>query len=96
MSLNPVPIGGLVFRIRMLPASGMPMSAELQINCALADAPRDRSADGIRVKLQKSPTEFSEELGGSVMFLVMPPQSPAPGKGKQQEPGSDSTPTPSN
>src|SRR5262245_43599359 len=55
MSFSPVPIGGLaVFRIRMLPASGMPMSAVLQVNCALADAPRDRSADGIRLKLEKS------------------------------------------
>ncbi len=97
MSFGPVPIGGLaVFRIRLLPASGMPMSAVLQVNCALADAPRDRSADGIRLKLEKSPTEFSEELGGSVMFLVMPPQTPAPGKSKQQEPGSDATPTPNN
>jgi len=95
MSFNPVPIGGLaMFRIRMLPAVGTPMSAVLQVNCALADAPRDRSADGIRLKLDKSPTEFSEELGGSVMFLVMPPQSTAPGKSKQQEPGSDAAPTP--
>jgi len=97
MSFSPVPLGGLaVFRIRMLPASGTPMSAVLQLNCALADAPRDRSADGIRLKLEKSPLEFSEELGGSVMFLAMPPQPPAPGKSKQQEPGSDATPTPSN
>ena len=97
MSFSPVPIGGLaVFRIRLLPAAGMPMSAVLQVNCALADAPRDRSADGIRLKLEKSPTEFSEELGGSVMFLVMPPQTPAPGKGKQQDPGSEATPTPNN
>ena len=97
MSSSPVPIGGLaVFRIRMLPASGTPMSAVLQVNCALADAPRDRSADGIRLKLEKSPIEFSEELGGSVMFLVMPPQPPAPGMGKQQEPGSDATATPNN
>jgi len=58
------------------------MSAVLQVNCDLADAPRDRSADRIRLKLEKSPTEFSEELGGSVMFLVMPPQNPAPGKSK--------------
>jgi len=95
MSLNPVPIGGLaVLRIRLLPASGMSMTGVLQVNCALADAPRDRSADGIRLKLDKSPTEFSEELGGSVMFLVMPPQSTAPGKSKQQEPGSDAAPTP--
>jgi len=97
MSFSPVPIGGTaVFRIRMLPASGMPMSAVLQVNCALADAPRDRSADGIQLKLEKSSTEFSEELGGSVMFLAMPPQHPAPGKSKQQEPGSDTTPTPNN
>jgi len=97
MSFNPVPIGGLaMFRIRMLPAVGTPMSAVLQVNCALADAPRDRSADGIRLKLDKSPTEFSEELGGSVMFLAMPPQPPTPGKSKQQEPGSDAAPTPNN
>jgi len=97
MSLNPVPIGGLaVFRIRLLPASGMPMSALLQVNCSLGDAPRDRSADGIRLKLEKSPTEFSEELGGSVMFLAMPPQPNTPGKSKQQEPGSDAAPTPNN
>jgi len=97
MSLNPVPVGGLaVFRIRMLPASGVPMSAVLQVNCALADAPRDRSADGIRLKLEKSPTEFSEELGGSVMFLVTPPQHSAPDKSERQEPRSDSTPSPNN
>ena len=68
--------------IRLLPASGMPMSAVLQVNCDMADAPRDRSADRIRLKLEQSPTEFSEDLGGSVMFLVMPPQNPAPGKSK--------------
>jgi hypothetical protein len=95
MSVNPVPVGGLaVFRIRLLPASGMPMTAVLQVNCALADAPRDRSADGIRLKLEGNPTEFSEELGGSVMFLAMPPQPPTPGKGKQQEPSAGTTETP--
>jgi len=97
MSLSPIPLGGLaVFRIRLLPVSGMPMTALLQVNCALGDAPRDRSADGIRLKLEKSPTEFAEELGGSVMFLAMPPQPSTPGKSKQQEPGSDATPTPNN
>lgn len=97
MSVSPAPVGGLaVFHIRLLPASGMPMGAVLQVNCALGDAPRERSADGIRLKLEKSPAEFSEELGGSVMFLAMPPQSPAPGKGKQQEPGPDGTQAPNN
>jgi hypothetical protein len=95
MSVNPVPVGGLaVLRIRLLPASGMPMSAVLQVNCALADAPRDRSADGIRLKLEGNPTEFSEELGGSVMFLAMPPQPKTPAKTKQQEPSADTTETP--
>lgn len=95
MSVSPVPVGGLaVFHIRLLPASGTPMSAVLQVNCALADAPRDRSADGIRLKLERSPAEFSEELGGSVMFLAMPPQAIA--KGRQQQPGPDATPTPNN
>lgn len=97
MSFSPVPVGGLaVFHIRMMPASGMPMSAVLEVNCALADAPRDRSADGIRLKLDRSPAEFSEELGGSVMFLAMPPQPTTPGKNKQQQPDSDATPTPNN
>jgi len=63
---------------------------------ALVDAPRERSADGIRLKLEKSPVEFSEELGGSVMFLAMPPQHSAPDKSKQQEPGSDAAATPNN
>jgi len=93
-SFSPVPIGGLAaFRIRMVPASGMPMSAVLQVNCALADAPHDRSADGIRLKLDSSPIEFSEEVSGSVIFLVMPPQAVAPSKIKQQEPGPDARPT---
>jgi len=70
------------------------MTALLQVNCALGDAPRERSADGIRLKLEKSPTEFSEELGGSVMFLAMPPQPTASGKGKQQQPSAGTTETP--
>jgi hypothetical protein len=49
------------------------MSAVLRVNCALADASRDRSPDRIRFKLEKSPTEFSEELGEGVMFLEMLP-----------------------
>ena len=97
MSVGPVPVGGLaVFQIRMMPASGAPMSGTLEVNCALADAPRERSADGIRLKLERSPTEFSEELGGSVMFLAMPPQPGPPGKNKQQEPGAEGTQTPNN
>jgi len=57
---------------------------------------RFRTADGIQLKLETNPAEFSEELGGSVMFLVMPTQRPAPGKSERQEPGSDATPTSNN
>lgn len=97
MSVNPMPVGGLaVFLIRLLPASGTPMAAVLQVNCALADAPRDRSEDGIRLKLERNPTEFSEETGGSAMFLAIPPQPPVPGKGKRQEPGGGGTQAPNN
>jgi hypothetical protein len=58
------------------------MTAVLQVNCALRDAPRERSADGIRLKLERSPSEFSEEMRGSVMFLATPPQPTALDKGK--------------
>jgi hypothetical protein len=97
MTLSPIPTGGLaVFRIRLLPVSGVPMGAVLQVNCALADVPRERAIEGIWLKLEKSPTEFSEELGGIVMFLAMPPQPTTPAKTKQQEPSSDTTETPNN
>jgi hypothetical protein len=95
MGLSPIPAGGLaVFRIRLLPVSGVPTSAVLQVNCAAGDVPRERSVEGIRVKLEKNPTEFSEELSGSVMFLEMP-QPRAPGKG-QQEPSSGAAQNPNN
>ena len=94
LSVSSVPVGGLaVFRIRLLPASGTPMTAVLQANCALGDPPRERSADGVRLKLERNPAEFSEEMGGSVMFLATPPQRTPPGKESQQAPGSDATPT---
>ena len=94
MSVGPVPVGGLaVFHIRMLPVSGTPIAAVLQVNCALADAPRDRSADGIRLKLEGSPAEFSEEVGGSVMIMAVPPQPSFPAKGKLQEPSSSAAQT---
>jgi hypothetical protein len=69
LSFSPIPIGGLaVFRIRLLPASEMPMSAVLQVNCALADAPRDRSADGIRLKSSRATSGVARDhcLRGSV------------------------------
>ena len=62
-----VPTGGLaVLRIRLLPTQGSPRIAVLQINCALGDVPRERerSVEGIRLALEGTNAEFSEEAGG--------------------------------
>ncbi len=92
-----MPTGGLaVFRIRLLPMSGASTTAVLQVNCALGDVPRERSVEGIRLTLERNGTEFSEEVGGRVMFLAMRPEISAPVKTPQQEPAPDSAEPPSN
>ena len=74
-TLRPMPTGGLaVFHIRLLPTGGPSRSAVLQVNCALGDVPPERSAEGIRLKLEKNGPEFSEEVSGRVMFLLMSPE----------------------
>jgi hypothetical protein len=40
--------------------------------------PRERSVEGIRLTLEKNSSEFSEEMGGRVMFLSMRPEVSAP------------------
>jgi hypothetical protein len=95
--LGPTPTGGLaVFRIRLIPLTGAPQEAVLQVNSALGDVPRERSVEGIRLSLEASSTEFSEEAGGRVMFLSMRPEVNAPVKTPQQEPASDAAEPPSN
>ena len=97
MSSGPMPTGGLaVFRIRFLPVQGSPTNAVLQVNCALGDVPRERSVEGIRLTLERNGTEFSEEVGGRVMFLAMRPDARVPVKTPQQEPAPDSAEPPSN
>ena len=91
MSRGPMPTGGLaVFRILLVPISGLSTTAVLQVNSALGDVPRERSLEGIRLTLEKSTTEFSEEVGGRVMFLAIRPEAGAPAKAPQHEPGPDS------
>jgi hypothetical protein len=83
---GPMPTGGLaVFRIRLLPMRGPSRTAVLQVNCALGDVPRERSVEGIRLVLEKSATEFSEEAGGRVMFLSVRPEVSAPAKAPEKE-----------
>jgi hypothetical protein len=70
MPSGSMPTGGLaLFRIQLFPMSGGSTTAVLQANCALGNVPRERSVEGIRLKLERNDTEYSEELGGRVMFL---------------------------
>ena len=74
-SFGPVPTGGLaVFRVQLLPTSGLAKTSVLQVNCALGDVPRERSVEGIRISLEKNDTEYSDEVSGRVMFLAMHPE----------------------
>src|SRR5208337_1923983 len=77
--IGPTAAGGLaVFRIRLLPLTGAPQNALLQLNCALGNVPPERSVEGIRLTLERNGTEFSEEVSGRVMFLFMRPEVSAP------------------
>ncbi len=97
MLLGPTAAGGLaVFRIRLYPLTGAPQNALLQVNCALGNVPRERQVEGIRITLEKSGTEFSEEVSGRVMFLSMRPEVSAPAKTPQQEAQPESAEPPSN
>jgi len=50
----------------------------LQVNCALGNVPRERSVEGIWLKLERNDTEYLGELGGRVMFLAMRTQVSTP------------------
>jgi hypothetical protein len=95
MSSGPMPTGGLaVFRIRLLPMSGQPRISVLQLNCALGVVPRERSVEGIRLTQEKNGTEFSEEVGGRVMFLSMRSEVNTPAQTPMHEPASNSAEPP--
>lgn len=72
MARGPVPTGGLAkMRIRLLPLQNPPRNATMEVNYAVGDVPRERSVEGIRLKLENSNTEYSEEVSGRVMFLAV-------------------------
>ncbi|HUJ32106.1 MAG TPA: hypothetical protein VLY23_12550 [Candidatus Acidoferrum sp.] len=86
MHLGPTAAGGLaVVRIRLFPLAGAPQNALLQVNCALGDVPRERQVEGIRLTLERNGVEFSEEVSGRVMLLVMRTEVGAPAKAPQRE-----------
>jgi len=97
MMAGPMPTGGLaVFRIRLLPMSGPSKTAVLQVNCALGDVPRERSVEGIRLTLERSDSEYSEEINGRVMFLAMTPGMSTPVKAPQEEKAPETSEQPHN
>lgn len=97
MARGPVPTGGLaMMRIRLLPLQGPPRNATIEVNYAAGDVPRERSVEGIRLKLDTSKIEYSEELGGRVMFLAMRPEANTPAKGPQEEKAPETSEQPQN
>ena len=97
MSRAPMPTGGLaVFHIQLLSMSGLSTTALLQVNCALGDVPRERSVEGIRLTLERSHSEYSEEINGRVMFLAMTPGMSTPVKAPQEENAPENSEQPRN
>jgi hypothetical protein len=83
---GPMPTGGLaIFRVVLIPVSGARKTAVLQVNCALGDVPPDRSAEGIRIRLETNDFQYSEEVSGRVMFLALRPEASTPAKMPEQE-----------
>ncbi len=79
-----MPAGGLaVFRIRLLPMSGVSRTATLQVNCALGKVPNEHPTEGIRLAFEGGGAQF-DEVGGRTLFLLTrsglsaTPRSPAP------------------
>ena len=57
----------------------------LQVNCARGDLPRERSVEGIRVKLEGNNFEYSKEVSGRVIFLTLRPEGSTPAKVPERE-----------
>ena len=97
MLLGSTAAGGLaIFRIRLLPITGAPQNALLQVNCALGNVPAERQVEGIRITLEKNGADFSEEVSGRVMFLLVRSEINAPAKALGQEAAPESTDSPHN
>ena len=97
MRSGSLPTGGLaIFRILLMPVSGTTKAAVLQVNCALGDVPRERSVEGIRLTLERSNSEYSEEINGRVMFLATTPGMSTPVKAPQEEKAPETSEQPHN
>jgi len=78
ISKGALPTGGLaIFRVLLITLSGTTKSGFLQVNCALGDVPQEHSTDGIRLSLEQAQSDYSEEVTGRAVFVVMKPESRA-------------------
>jgi hypothetical protein len=92
---GPMPTGGLaIFRILLLPTSGVTKTAVLQVNSALGEIPSERSVEGIRLTLERYNSEYSEESGGRMMFLLLRSEGSGSGTTLQRHAGETAEPSP--
>ena len=71
---GPVAAGGLaVMRIRLLPDTGSPTDAVLQVNCAKGKVPPDRPGDGVTLVIKGGGPRFDEQVSGRTVFLLRRP-----------------------
>ncbi len=81
MFFGPMAAGGLaVLRNRLLPISGFPRNATLQVNCALGKVPDEHQVEGIRLAFEGGGIEFDEEVSGRALFLLTRPGASAAAK----------------
>jgi hypothetical protein len=81
MFSGPMPAGGLaVLRIRLIPVSGFPKNAALQVNCALGKVPDEHQTEGIRLAFEGRGAEFDEEVSGRALFILTRPGASAAAK----------------
>jgi hypothetical protein len=71
---GPTPAGGLaLLRVRLLPDTGRPKDAILQVNCAKGKVPENQQGDGIRLAIQERGPKFDRKVSGRTIFMLRKP-----------------------
>ncbi len=65
--------GGLaVVRVHLVPDSGAPANAILQVNCAIGKAPKGHSGDFVRLAVEGGGPNFNKGVSGFTLFIRLP------------------------
>ncbi|MFN8006429.1 MAG: hypothetical protein U0V70_05280 [Terriglobia bacterium] len=76
---GPMPAGGLVLlRIQLLPDTGKPKEAILQVNCAIGKVPENQQGDGIRLAVEGEELKFDQKVSGRTLFILRKSLASAP------------------